>query len=191
MQQSVVRSIRHTVAALVAGVVATACATAAPGEPTLGFASATELSRDLDLGSCGRLAVPAGSQLAFRAYAEGVQIYRWSGSAWTFVAPEATLSANVGGQGVVGKHYAGPSWEMTSGSKVTGAVIDRCPIDAVTIPWLLLGVTSNTGNGVLEGVTHIQRVNTVAGTAPVSAGTVVGEEVRVPYTAEYYFYRAP
>jgi len=35
----------------------------------------------------------------------------------------------------------------------------------------------------------MQRFNTIGGTAPAEAGTVFGEEARVPYTAEYYFYR--
>jgi len=39
-------------------------------------------------------------------------------------------------------------------------------------------------------VTFIQRVNTVGGNAPAAAGTFVGEETRVPYSAEYLFYRA-
>lgn len=37
---------------------------------------------------------------------------------------------------------------------------------------------------------HVQRVNTLGGTAPAGAGSFVGDEARVPYTAEYYFYRA-
>ena len=44
-------------------------------------------------------------------------------------------------------------------------------------------------HGEFARVSYIQRVNTVGGLAPVEAGSVVGEEVRVPYTAEYSFYR--
>ena len=39
-------------------------------------------------------------------------------------------------------------------------------------------------------MTFIQRVNTTGGIAPAAPGTTVGEEARVPYTAEYFFYRA-
>ena len=39
-------------------------------------------------------------------------------------------------------------------------------------------------------MTYIQRVNTVGGLAPAEPGDFVGQEVEVPYTAEYYFYRA-
>ena len=50
--------------------------------------------------------------------------------------------------------------------------------------------TSTSGHGRFERVTYIQRVNTIGGTAPADAGLIVGDEARVPYTAEYYFYRA-
>jgi len=43
--------------------------------------------------------------------------------------------------------------------------------------------------GIFEPTTYIQRVNTVGGLAPSTPGTVVGEEARVPYAAEYFFYR--
>ena len=39
------------------------------------------------------------------------------------------------------------------------------------------------------GEAQIQRVNTVGGVAPSTAGSVVGEIAEVPYTAEYFFYR--
>jgi hypothetical protein len=38
-------------------------------------------------------------------------------------------------------------------------------------------------------VSYIQRVNTTGGLAPVEPGEEPGEEARVPYTADYYFYR--
>ena len=144
-----------------------------------------------DLGSCPALKPPAGSKLAFHVYAEGVQIYRWNGTSWAFVAPEAELYADVGGKGMVGTHYAGPTWESLSGSKVVGTVLERCTPDANAIPWLLLGALSSEGPGIYHRVAFIQRVNTVGGLAPSMAGSVVGEVTRVPYTTEYYFYRAP
>ena len=45
------------------------------------------------------------------------------------------------------------------------------------------------GPGIFARTTYIQRVNTVGGRAPSTAGTSNGQIVRVPYTAEYYFYR--
>jgi hypothetical protein len=119
-----------------------------------------------------------------------VQIYRWNGAAWTFVAPSAGLFANAGFNGKIGSHYAGPTWESVSGSKVVGAVLKRCPGAPNAIPWLLLGAVSAEGPGVFHGVTHIQRVNTVGGNAPTKAGSLTGDLASVPYTAEYFFYRA-
>src|SRR5687768_2917567 len=95
-------------------------------------------NRAPDLGDCQELQVPAGHKVAFRAYAEGVQIYRWNGTAWDFVGPEALLFAGDGDDGPVGIHYGGPTWESASGSYVVGAVLERCTPDPAAIPWLLL-----------------------------------------------------
>jgi hypothetical protein len=143
-----------------------------------------------DLGDCQDLRVPAGNKVAFHAYAEGVQIYRWDGTSWVFVAPEAVLFADAGDDGAVGIHYAGPTWESGSGSKVVGMVLERCTPDPDAIPWLLLKAVSSEGPGIFHRVSFIQRVNTVGGKAPTDPGDVPGEVARVPYTAEYFFYRA-
>jgi hypothetical protein len=143
-----------------------------------------------DLGNCQNLQVPEGNKVAFHVYAEGVQIYVWNSTNWAFVAPEAVLSADAGFKGVVGTHYGGPTWESNSGSKVVGAVLERCTPDPDAIPWLLLEAASTEGPGIFQQVTYIQRVNTVGGLAPTDPGDFVGEEARVPYTTEYLFYRA-
>src|SRR5262245_15759541 len=75
-------------------------------------------NRAPDLGDCQNLQVPTGNKVAFHVYAEGVQIYRWNGTSWGFVAPAALLFADAAYQGEVGIHYAGPTWESNSGSKV-------------------------------------------------------------------------
>lgn len=145
--------------------------------------------RAVDLGACENLRVPAGSKHAFHVYAKGVQIYRWNGTSWIFVAPGAALFADAAGKSTVGLHYSGPTWMSVSGSKVVGTVLDRCTPDPDAIPWLLLGAVSNDGPGVFHRVTRIQRVNTVGGNAPTDPGSFIGDVVRVPYTAEYFFYR--
>jgi hypothetical protein len=147
-------------------------------------------NRAPDLGDCQRLAAPVGNKVAAHAYAVGVQIYRWNGTGWAFVGPEALLYHDEGDNGGMGIHYAGPTWESASGSKVVGAVVDRCTPDPDAIPWLLLKAVSSEGPGIFHGVTYIQRVNTTGGLAPTGAGDFVGQVVEVPYTAEYYFYRA-
>lgn len=145
---------------------------------------------DLPTPACDSLEVPVGNRVSSRLYALGVQIYRWTGSSWVFVAPEAGLYADAGYNGQVGIHYGGPTWEANDGSTVVAARQADCTPFPGTIPWLRLGATSTSERGRFAGVTYIQRVNTIGGTAPATAGAFVGEEARVPYSAEYYFYRA-
>jgi hypothetical protein len=152
--------------------------------------SPSVIESQIDLGPCDSLAVPPGHTLAARLYAQGVQIYRWNGSSWVFDAPDAVLTADADGNGVVGTHFRGPTWQSSSGSAVVGAVAKRCVPDPNSIPWLLLNARSSNGPGIFDGVTYIQRINTVGGNAPALAGSVVGEEARVPYTTIYLFYRA-
>ena len=137
---------------------------------------------------CDSVQVPDGNSLKFHAYAIGVQIYRWSGTSWVFVAPSATLYADPGYHGQVAIHYAGPTWESKSGSKVLGMRLAGCTPDTTAIPWLRLGAISSQGPGVFDGVSFVQRVNTVGGIAPATAGTTAGQLANVPYSAEYYFY---
>jgi hypothetical protein len=137
---------------------------------------------------CAEIQVPEGHKLQRRLYAIGVQIYRWNGSSWAFVAPEAGLYADPSFNGQVGTHYAGPTWEEINGGKVVAARVDGCSPDSGSIAWLLLEAVDNEGPGVFGRTTYIQRINTVAGIAPQRAGMYVGEEVRMPYTTEYLFY---
>ena len=139
---------------------------------------------------CVDLEITESSKVIFRAYAIGVQIYRWNGASWAFVAPEANLYADGGYRGLVGTHYAGPTWESNSGSKVVAARAGGCTPDPTAIAWLLLKTVAADGPGIFSDVTYIHRLNTVGGSAPSNPGSWIGEIVRVPYTAEYYFYDA-
>jgi hypothetical protein len=138
------------------------------------------------------LQVPPGNKVEFHAYAVGVQIYVWTvtatGAGWVFQAPEAVLFDADGN--VVGIHYAGPAWESSSGSTVVGVRLAGNTVDSSAIPWLLLQAKTTHGPGIFARTTYVQRVQTVGGTAPATAGTAAGQVARVPYTAEYYFYRA-
>ena len=118
---------------------------------------------------CSHLAAPLDVELTFHAYAIGVQIYRWNGASWELVAPDATLFAEDGHTGKVAKHFAGPTWESNSGSKVVGKKSKECTPDASAIPWLLLDGISNDGRGIFTKVGSIQRVNTVGGLKPTNA----------------------
>ena len=137
------------------------------------------------------------NMVSFHAYGVGVQIYIWNGSAWVFKAPLAVLYDADGNP--VGTHFLNttfglPEWKSNSGSDVVGmreaASSVNPPVDPHAIPWLLLEAVSTAKPGVLANTTYIQRVNTAGGKAPSGAGTSVGQEADVPYTAEYYFYRA-
>ena len=148
------------------------------------------------------LKVPIGNRVSFHAYAIGVQIYGATASAtsptgfaWTFQAPEAVLFDADGN--VVGMHYAfagptRPAWESESGSRVVGArTVPPVTVTSNAIPWLVLNAvpTNTVGPGIFARTTYIQRVNTMGGLAPATAPTALGQEARVAYTAEYYFYR--
>lgn len=135
------------------------------------------------------IAVPKGNKVHFHGFAVGVQIYTWNGTSWGSSVPEATLFDRDGD--IVAIHYAGPTWESESGSKVVGAVVQPTAIvDPDSIPWLLLRAVSTQGPGVFAKTTYVQRVNTTGGKAPARSGDYVGETVRVPYTADYYFFRS-
>ena len=101
-------------------------------------------------------------------HAQGAQIYECKVDGggklvWHFREPVASLF--VDGK-TVGRHYAGPTWEMTDGSMVTGKVAGRAPgTTAKDIPLLKLQVASQRGAGQLTGASTIQRINTKGGTA--------------------------
>lgn len=147
-------------------------------------------NRAPDLGDCQHLHVPEGNELYFSVFGVGVQIYEWNGESWDFVAPEAMLFADSGDHGLVGMHFGGPTWESLSGSRVVGTVIDRCTPDPDSIDWLLLQKKTTQGPGIFEDVSYLQRLNTVGGIAPTEPGEFPGQMARVPYTADYVFYRA-
>jgi hypothetical protein len=122
--------------------------------------------------------------------AKGGQIYECRDQKWVFVAPEAELFDSRGN--LIGRHYAGPSWEATGdGSKVVGTVKTRADApEAGAIPWLLLSTKSVGGRGYFSDVTSIQRVATHGGVAPGSGCPHDGLMARVNYTADYYFFNA-
>jgi hypothetical protein len=136
---------------------------------------------------------PANEQLLLRVHAKGDQIYTCKADGaqftWTLKAPDAQLFDKDGKP--FGKHFAGPSWEANDGSRVTGKAVANAPSpDADSIPWLLVNILTHDGSGVLSRATTIQRLNTKGGKAPTSGcdASHAGQEVRVPYSADYLFY---
>ncbi len=140
-----------------------------------------------------QIQAPANEQLLLQVHAKGDQVYTCKEGvtqfAWTLKAPDAQLLDKDGKP--FGKHFAGPSWEASDGSRVTGKAVANAPSpDADSIPWLLVNIVNHEGTGVLSRATSIQRLNTKGGKAPASGcdAAHAGQEVRVPYSADYLFY---
>jgi hypothetical protein len=154
-------------------------------------ASAAVASDSRSQGVPPELQPPAGQRQVLKALGKGAQIYDCDAATgkWTFREPAAILYQH-GKQ--IGIHYAGPTWELFDGSKVTGAVKVNVPAPHPDkdIPWLLLQATSNAGSGTLSTVDYIQRLFTEGGVAP-NGGTcdpASDKSVGVPYTATYAFW---
>jgi hypothetical protein len=140
-----------------------------------------------------QLQPPTNEQLVLQVHARGDQIYtcKMDGAQFTWVlkAPDAQLF-DQGGK-LVGKHFAGPSWEAVDGSRVIGKAVANVPSpDSDSIPWLLVKIVGHEGSGLLSRIVSVQRLNTKGGKAHSSGcdGAHSGQEVRVPYSADYFFY---
>jgi hypothetical protein len=141
------------------------------------------------------LAPPAGLKRLVQLNADGVQIYRCGppknadgpAAVWNFEAPRATLTDQQGKP--AGRHYVGPTWEATDGSKVTGKIAARAAApDPKAIAWLLLSAESAGTPGQFDKVRAVQRVFTSGGSAPAGACATVGEVLEVAYRAAYVFW---
>jgi len=132
-----------------------------------------------------------GEAVVLKVHAEGAQIYECKAVlddklGWQFREPIATLI--VDGK-TVGRHFAGPSWELTDGSAIVGKVVGDAPgNDANDIPWLKLDVAARRGNGILTGITTVQRTNTQGGKLS-GVCDQAGKLKAAPYAAEYVFLR--
>jgi Protein of unknown function (DUF3455) len=130
--------------------------------------------------------VPPHSRLLLQAYGSGDQVYDCVNGSWALVAPDAELLNHE--RSVIGRHFAGPTWQLNDGSWVKGKAVAKYVLpDATSMPWLLLESVGGTGR--LAAVRFIQRTGTHGGSAPdgsCSQSTIL----RVPYTATYSFYEA-
>jgi Protein of unknown function (DUF3455) len=132
-----------------------------------------------------------GLTVVLTTRAQGQQIYECkAGSdgklAWAFREPQATLTAD--GK-IVGRHYAGPTWELADGSAVVGKAVGNAPgATSNDIAWLKLEAVSHKGSGTLADVTMVQRINTVGGKLDDSCDRP-GATRGMPYTADYIFLR--
>lgn len=142
------------------------------------------------------IALPGERRVVLKAFAKGVQIYACKPAAsaptvfeWTLQAPDANLFDESGQR--IGSHFAGPTWQLTDGSKVVGKLRNKADSpDATAIPWLLLDAKPAESTGVLREVAYIQRVETSGGKAPPSGcdAAHAGAEARVEYAATYFMF---
>ena len=83
-------------------------------------------------------------------------------------------------------------WAVKVAGIDAGSDRESCPHSG-SIQCLLLQSVGNKkgplGGNLLANVTFIQRLNTAGGAVPTTACTV-GQTQLVPYTADYYFFRA-
>jgi hypothetical protein len=164
-----------------------------------------------------KLVVEEGYEVFLAGHASGTQNYMClptpTGVAWKLVGPQATLfvnffrdvpqqimthflSANPEETGI-----ARPTWQHSlDSSRVWGAVMqssdDANYVAPGAIPWLLVRVAGRAagpgGGSALTQAKFIQRLNTSGGAAPAgcSQATEVGVLALVPYSADYFFFRA-
>ena len=133
------------------------------------------------------IAAPTNTVVNFHGFGVGFQIYTWNGTDWGKAVPDATLFDDEGN--VVATHFGGPRWKSNSGSQVLGVLPQAFIVDPNSIPWVLLHAVYEGGPGIFVDTTFIQRVHTVGGKSPSTDGTFVGQVARVPYMADYFFYR--
>jgi len=166
------------------------------------------------------LEVEAGFALFSKGHAIGTQNYVClpaanGGVAWKFIAPQAILYVTVFGyQAQLATHFLSPNpdepgvaratWQHSIDSsrvwaKATPEHTSTDPnfVAPGAIPWLLLDVVGQEpgpdGGTFLAQTAFIQRLNTSGGMAPAtgcSQPANVGAVTLVPYTADYFFYKA-
>jgi hypothetical protein len=140
-----------------------------------------------------------------------------SGFAWTLFGPQATLfndhdrqvithflSPNPSPNDPLGSDTPRATWQHSRDTSTVWAFAtpattstDPAFVAPGAIPWLLLDVVGAqdgpTGGDKLSETTFIQRLNTSGGMAPstgCASAADVGKRVFVPYTADYFFYKA-
>ncbi len=151
--------------------------------------AATSAVAAADARASDEFGLELASQIA-SVHAEGAQIYECradaSGTlAWAFREPVATLVDN--GQ-TVGRHFAGPTWELADGTRLEARVVAQSPgAEPADIPLLKLAVHSATGTSPMAAAKAIVRTNTKGGVARGHC-TTAGALLSVPYSADYLFF---
>ena len=190
----------------------------------LGAAAASPVAAEGRLGGTRPPAVPADLEvdaaftLYLKAHAYGSQNYiclpTASGTAWTFIGPQATLFQTLLGlfPQQVTTHFlsanpdeagnpARATWQHSIDSsrvwaKAVKSSTDPNYVEPGAIPWLKLERAGSepgpTGGSILSQAKFIQRINTSGGVVPAtgcSQPADVGKVALVPYETDYLFYR--
>ena len=138
-----------------------------------------------------------------------------SGFAWAFIGPQAILfDPHDDASRQIITHFNSPNpeeggrerptWQHSRDTSTVWANNTFPPAVSATvradaIPWLLLPTAATEagprGVGALTATTFIHRLNTEGGLAPDAATCATpsdaGKKALVPYTADYFFYKAP
>jgi hypothetical protein len=142
------------------------------------------------------LRAPANELPAFVLNGNGEYIYQCRQSLlapnayeWAFVVPDATLYE--GARSIARHATVGLFEALSDRSSISGVVRTSQAAGVQNLPWVLMRAQPLSEAGLFAGVTSIQRVNTVGGAAPKSGcgPDNVGDEARVAYRADYYFYK--
>jgi Protein of unknown function (DUF3455) len=186
------------------------CATALAVAFTVALPQAAHAGRVTPPPVPSDIEVPAGNTAFLEGHAVGTQNYICLLSGWTFFGPQATLFNDLDEQVIT--HFLSPNpdeggtaratWQHSQDtSTVWGVAIASYSnpgfVARGDIPLLLLRVVGAqdgpTGGRTLTATTFIHRLNTSGGVAPSTGCTAsddVGKKAFVPYTADYFFYRA-
>ena len=140
-----------------------------------------------------------------------------SGFAWAFFGPQATLfDVDDGDDKQIITHFLSPdlgpiapevagtpraTWQHSRDTSTVWAKkiqdsTDASFVQAGAIPWFLLQIVGSqsgpTGGDKLTATTYIQRVDTTGGVAPATVcdQSTVGKTALVPYSANYFFFKA-
>ncbi len=141
------------------------------------------------------VAVPDGNMKAMSTTAVGTVAWACKksdqGASWSFAGPAAVLSDEKGKPVI---SYYGPpaTWGAMDGSLVTGKQLATAPAGDGNIPFQLVQANESKLDGLLKGVTYIQRLNLNGGAAPKTGCDTnsIGKKVLVAYTGEYVFWKA-
>ena len=157
------------------------------------------------------LEVSAEHKLFLVGHAVGTQNYVCLGSVggvglWAQFGPQATLFDDRDQQIVT--HFLSedpdeedtlrPTWQHSRDTSAVWAAqvaisSDSAWVEPGAIPWLKLEVKTArlgpTGGGRLADTTYIQRVHTSGGLKPTT-DCLLGDRKLVPYSTDYYFYKA-